>query len=171
MTDRPILFSPSMVQAILREIAQPGAGKTVTRRKANSPVLRLTTRGDTLWVREACVTDDRQQRAVAYLADGEIDPSVTNDYAAPRNAFHMPRWASRLTLSVTATRVERLQAITEADARAEGVESVAHFQALWDVLHDPGAWDQNPEVIVIRFRPRLGNIDVLAAARDALVPS
>lgn len=32
MADRPILFSASMVQALLREARQPGAGKTQTRR-------------------------------------------------------------------------------------------------------------------------------------------
>lgn len=36
MADRPILFSASMVQALLREARQPGAGKTQTRR-----ILRL----------------------------------------------------------------------------------------------------------------------------------
>jgi hypothetical protein len=35
--------------------------------------------------------------------------------------IHMPRWACRLVLEVTAVRVERLQAITADDAKAEGV--------------------------------------------------
>lgn len=35
-------------------------------------------------------------------------------------AIHMPRWASRLTLTVTDVRVQRVQQITEEDAVAEG---------------------------------------------------
>jgi hypothetical protein len=92
----------------------------------------------------------------------------------------MPRWASRLTLEVVSVRVERLQAITEEDARAEGVERAyrdvpaamgncvswrdysgrspwlssawASYRSLWESLHGPGSWNANPWVWVVEFR-------------------
>lgn len=42
-----------------------------------------------------------------------------------RSPIYMPMWASRLTLRVVAVHIERLQAIREADAIAEGVETHA----------------------------------------------
>ncbi len=41
-----------------------------------------------------------------------------------RPSIHMPRWASRLTLDVTAVRVERLRSITASDAVDEGATAL-----------------------------------------------
>jgi hypothetical protein len=49
-------------------------------------------------------------------------PARTDGYAWERRpSIHMPRWASRIVRPVVSVRVERLQEIDEADARAEGV--------------------------------------------------
>jgi hypothetical protein len=88
-----------------------------------------------------------------------------------RRSIFMPRWASRITLEITAVRVERLQDISEADARAEGVTlyngkwwdgsyivggkwdtPVQAFCALFESSNGPGSWDTNPWVWVVEFR-------------------
>lgn len=91
-----------------------------------------------------------------------------------RPSIHMPRWASRILLEITAVRVERLKDISEADAKAEGVELADGFQELWkgyaknhhDLMHSAaqsfaslwcsingdGSWDANPWVWVIEFK-------------------
>jgi len=93
-------------------------------------------------------------------------------------SIHMPRWASRLTLTVTDVRVQRLQDISAADSIAEGVEcetcaamaqsachgkgcfsSLADFRALWNSLHGPDAWDANPWVVALTFTVEQRNID------------
>lgn len=92
--------------------------------------------GDRLYVREAWrplegysnwdlrirfAADD----AEIHLKDGECGDGDWNWPKAAAKGFvpsiHMPRWASRLTLTVTDVRVQRAQDISEADAEAEGV--------------------------------------------------
>jgi hypothetical protein len=75
----------------------------------------------------------------------------------------MPRWASRITLKVTGVKVERLQEISEEDAKAEGVKRPVKvcdddgtsytdgFGDLWESIHGPGAWEKNPWVAAISF--------------------
>jgi hypothetical protein len=142
--------------------------------------------GDRLWVRETwCLYTAEGQRdaAVRYRAGGEITPVVMPEQAARtasgserwRPSIHMPRWASRITLQVTEVRVQRLQDISEEDARAEGITgphdvgypayrvpddskpryscAVAAYEALWDSINgDRAPWASSPWVWAVSFR-------------------
>jgi len=99
-----------------------------------------------------------------------------------RPAIYMPRLASRITLDVVSVRVERLQDISEADALAEGVDpqgpigyissaqemGLARYQYanLWESIHGPGAWEENPWVWVVEFR-RIEQVERIAQERMA----
>jgi hypothetical protein len=139
--------------------------------------------GDHLWIRETfSVVPSSAYRCSPGVVQ-TINPSDQYDAAIYRASFdrsgggivwrpsiHMPRWASRITLDVTAVRIERLQDISEADAQAEGAPSCVMdddgkfyqnndigtfrcgFAGLWDTINGPGAWDSNPWVAVIEFR-------------------
>lgn len=79
--------------------------------------------GDRLWCRESL---KRNPDIWVYSADGaqvgwparQVLAGKRLDYAP---SIHMPKAASRLTLTVTDVRVQRLQDITDADAIAEGI--------------------------------------------------
>ena len=147
-------------------------------------------RGDRLWVREAWQVDaprDGSWADTMFYGD-RISPLdwIPERYRTPahvlhratwddgtrstalwwRPSIHMPRWASRLTLEVTEVRVQRLQDISEEDAKAEGVEMIdgdptppewwsyrQEFGHLWDSLNAKRApWDSNPWVWAVSFR-------------------
>jgi hypothetical protein len=89
--------------------------------------------GDRLWVREAfcpiCPQDPSYNggRPIAYdyratYTHGDRLGDVLGIKKRWTPSIHMPRWASRITLGITGVRVERLQAISEKDAAAEGCE-------------------------------------------------
>ena len=107
----------------------------------------------------------------AIKAYGDLDTYTWEPGTSPcrwRPSIHMPRWASRITMAITDVRMESLQDISEADARAEGAPATdgvplregalptegiyrSGFQALWDSINGPGAWISNPRVWVISF--------------------
>lgn len=143
--ERPILFSGPMVRAIL------GGRKTQTRRVINPQPVEVVDgipyratydsvakrnvgtkvhrspyghRGDLLWVRE---TWDR--RAFVKSKPDHVYRATARPGHTPFGekgwtpAIHMNRFASRITLEVTGVRVERLQEISEADAKSEGIRT------------------------------------------------
>lgn len=65
--------------------------------------------------------------ALRYVAD--LPAGSPGWLGKQRQAMHMPRWASRLTLTVTDVRIERLQTISAADAIAEGIEPVYDYRS------------------------------------------
>lgn len=133
--------------------------------------------GDRLWVREAwrvgLAYDDMKPSAL--MGDEIVDYLATTTTASwsmgrKRSPIHMPRWASRLTLTVTDVRVERLQDISEADAIAEGGKAffdeenpemmgIVDFRRIWNSIHGPEAWAANPWVVALTFRVEHRNID------------
>ena len=125
--------------------------------------------GDRLWVRETWARLTGNGHRFVYRADGE-DPRTGWDEVEPAQrprmtwtpSIHMPRVASRITLEVTDVRVERLQAISEEDARAEGIalepailpgHAAGCFSRLWDEINGKRApWSSNPWVWAVTFR-------------------
>ncbi|HFT4734949.1 TPA: hypothetical protein ACQTXM_006576 [Pseudomonas aeruginosa] len=138
--------------------------------------------GDRLWVREAWAADAQVDAiAPSDLSQGEpiwypADLSVRQTGCSMiskgrvRPSIHMPRWASRILLEITAVRVERLQDISKEQAKAEGVRDVGegsfdvedskHFAAdpresfasLWSSINGESSWDANPWVWVVEFK-------------------
>lgn len=142
--------------------------------------------GDRLWVKETwrpirCLSP--WDIEVIYNADGEHriirdGEFGERDWTMPKAAkignvspLFMPRWASRLTLTVTDARVQRLQDISEEDARAEGVQPIVDhgvgnqhlhriaFDQLWERIHGAGATYANPWVAAYTFTVARQNID------------
>ena len=149
--------------------------------------------GDRLWVKETHflfgawkrngVTSAGKEKwkfvpheliGVRYLDNPPLNFKTSRDKENPgqpkwykRNSLFMPKWASRITLEVTAVRAERLQEITEQDAIDEGVLSGIRyessgfpiqvlpsesFEILWESINGPDSWKANPFVWVITFK-------------------
>lgn len=217
MADRPILFSASMVRALMdgrktqtRRIIKPQPPADVVRHCwYDAPIYGFTAdevpsnswhtarlaavSGDRLWVRESHAIVPRTAYRMSDGVQQTLRPEDNHDaaiYAAEwdrskpgqwRPSIHMPRWASRLTLTVTDVRVERLQDISEDDAAAEGWPApedraktgiaeirdaypIGWYAWLWDSINGRGAWDKNPWVAAYSFTVKQKNIDEVDAA-------
>ncbi|HFT1542582.1 TPA: hypothetical protein ACH27N_001597 [Klebsiella quasipneumoniae subsp. similipneumoniae] len=151
--------------------------------------------GDRIWVRETArcewqrgdFKDAAFETGVTYKADGEHQSfrSAEQHKTFPRRShaangdlawhpsIHMPRWAIRILLEITDVRVERLNAISEEDARAEGIidggclncgepepcgcanpepDATDAFAYLWQSIYGQENWNANPWVWVIEFK-------------------
>lgn len=110
---------------------------------------------------------------VVYLADKAERERPEDDKPSPKrySALFMPRSLSRITLELCSVRVERLQAITEEDAKAEGciepqttvfLDTLQElhgyrgaYALLWENINGkkPGCdWASDPFVWVLEFR-------------------
>ncbi|WP_135721369.1 hypothetical protein [Klebsiella pneumoniae] len=143
--------------------------------------------GDRIWVREAFRVHSRATdvATLVYKASERnswteqtrrVPVAVCNKPATPEKwtpSLHMPRWASRILLEITGVRVERLNAISEEDARAEGIidggclncgepepcgcanpepDATDAFAYLWQSIYGQENWNANPWVWVIEFK-------------------
>ncbi len=185
---KPIIFSTPMVRAIL------DGRKTQTRRVIKPNIIEKGTNwfwnpnenvnlapykpGDVLWVRETWATvssgiiEYRAKYKEPYTGSTEIDH--IGKKITWRPSIHMPREAARIFLKVTNVRVERVQDITEEDARSEGVKDPYEYQSpeyyeqpslrgfeinksafagCWDSIYSKRGygWDTNPWVWVVKF--------------------
>lgn len=208
MKTKPILFSTQMVQAILdgrktmtRRIIKSRHESglfEVAKRKIDGVITGITSLdwderpindltndikpkyqiGDILWVRETWNKSLRLNENFIYKATDDEPNSIYGEIKW-KPSIYMPKAAARIFLKVTNVRVERLQDISEDDAKSEGIilgycqqqnnstELVTHknyltkmqelisakksFQTLWNSINGNESWDENPFVWVYEF--------------------
>lgn len=197
MAIKPILFNTEMVRAILdgrktctrrlprkqieekyieydewvQAVAVPGC--TYLREKEFYTQYPPYQPGDLMYVRETFI--QAAAHTFWYKAD---DKSWMSEGLHWKPAIHMPKEAARIWLKVTGVRVERLQEITDEQAKREGIQydecptgftwkqetdmhncyttPIGAMQALWNSTIkesdlDRYGWDANPWVWVIEF--------------------
>lgn len=128
--------------------------------------------GDRLWVREASAMDSGDGR-ILYRADGDDITASHDGRWIP--SIHMRRESSRITLEVESVRVERLNEVSEDDAKAEGIcqfqiggikayglneadRDSMHatakdaYRSLCQSINGPGSWAANPWAWAVTFR-------------------
>ena len=192
MKERPILMSSHMVRAILEGRKTQTRRVIADKHLKSLPLLGvvdLATHcpygqvGDKLWVREKALYWDGGAagcQRVAYQDDAELaglleDNTRLKEFREGEGkgilgkwqwkpSIFMPRWASRITLEITAIRPQRLQEITEWDAEQEGdlkrgpiASENGHyewFKGFWDSINAKRGygWAANPWCWCLTFR-------------------
>lgn len=195
MIERGMIFNAEMVRAILdgrktqtRRIVKLQPDEDGLAKVTNGPWVDTSERnyrcpfgdvGDRIWVRETWAEAGASAPNLK-LYRANYPEHVPSHYenVPPANeirwtpSIHMPRWASRILLEITDVRVERLNAISEHDAQAEGVAKLRggfwqHYQpgwtqhqlsargsfvTLWKSIYGEESWNSNPWVWVIEFK-------------------
>nr|WP_278426473.1 hypothetical protein [Pantoea dispersa] len=127
--------------------------------------------GDRLWVRETYGFEIRSvggtpHEQIVYRASKPDAVRLYDCNGKPypmkwTPSLHMRRKYSRITLEITGVRVERLNDITEDDAKAEGAPTECcvigdkhflGFRSLWRSIYGADSWQANPWVWVIEFK-------------------
>lgn len=124
-------------------------------------------RGAARIYRASCPPGDYGLNQIPAKAEWKPDTEAMEYDGAWRPSIHMPRWASRILLEITDVRVERLQDISRADIRAEGLQCPPElasddvspnyrdwYPAAWRELWEStgGDWNANPWVWVVEFK-------------------
>jgi len=130
--------------------------------------------GDILWVRETWGKDENGEYVYRANYGTTEDDSFPPSMFKWKPSIHMPREAARIFLRVKNVRVERVQEITENDAKNEGVKDPYEYQSpeyyeqpnlrgfeinksafagCWDSIYSKRGygWDTNPWVWVVTF--------------------
>lgn len=177
MAEKPILFNGEMVRAIL------DGRKTQTRRPIKAapahvhspdgaagvyyPTRPKYRQGDLLYVRESYAPNYFGYGEHGYRADWTGEAADVCDEPKWTPSIHMRKQDALIWLRVTDVRLERVQDISEEDARAEGIQRHAMgwtdgangydvmtardaFAELWDDVY-PGSWDRDDWVWVYEF--------------------
>lgn len=154
-------------------------------------VCPIACKGDLVYVRETfCHQPCGNAPELTVYKAGYPQADLLNSYESVMGkneikwtpSIHMPRKHSRLTLKVTDVRIEKVQDISEDQAKAEGVKSAVWFApfgvdesewinlggklnaeyrngfaTVWDSIYQD--WDNNPYVWVIEFEVINQNVD------------
>jgi len=162
MKERPILFSAPMVRATF--VLEETGTEYEARRPTDGRPWKECEDG-TILIPHYRATDAEPHIVPWDRIDGDDDRTRWTP------SIFMPRWASRITLEVASVRLERLHAITEDDARAEGFPSPPGanvnypdrarywFQSLWESINGAGSWAKNPRVWVVEFKRLDGKLE------------